>query len=492
MFKRRSLPGPRLFAAHCSRRQREATGLPPRRLRVPAGAPAARARQYALAVQPIRQSAHRALSAAIHAAGLARGGRRVPANRAPRSIRYQQATAARSRSQATCDCDRCRPSGFARHSPQPGPEAPPITTLRELHALWIDCGEAAYAAAAHREEFAAGAGGTPRCARGTARGSSQRAMTRLAIDPAPRGRRDGRVQPAHGDSRRSSSRRIECLGGGLLAARPRSRGATRRCSGVTSVRRPTRGLAPLVICYALVNRPYMLDLQPDRSLIRGLLARGLDVYLVDWGYPGPEDPRHSLDDYVNRASRRLHRSRAPGARHRSSQPPRRLPGRHDVAVPRGAAPGARAQPRHDGDAGRFPHAGQPAVEMGAKRRRRSPRRRARQRAGRIPERGLHRADAAQAHRRASTRDSPTSRTIAPALENFLRMERWIHDSPDQAGTAFRRFIRASSRRTGWCGAGSRSAAAPVDLRRDRPARSSISMRRRTTWCRPRPRGRSRA
>ena len=35
-----------------------------------------------------------------------------------------------------------------------GPEAPPITTLRELHALWIDCGEAAYAAAAHRDEFA--------------------------------------------------------------------------------------------------------------------------------------------------------------------------------------------------------------------------------------------------------------------------------------------------------------------------------------------------
>jgi hypothetical protein len=37
---------------------------------------------------------------------------------------------------------------------QSGPEAPPITTLRELHSLWIDCGEAAYAAAAHRDEFA--------------------------------------------------------------------------------------------------------------------------------------------------------------------------------------------------------------------------------------------------------------------------------------------------------------------------------------------------
>jgi hypothetical protein len=36
-----------------------------------------------------------------------------------------------------------------------GPGAPPITTLRELHELWIECGEAAYAAAAHGEEFSA-------------------------------------------------------------------------------------------------------------------------------------------------------------------------------------------------------------------------------------------------------------------------------------------------------------------------------------------------
>lgn len=34
------------------------------------------------------------------------------------------------------------------------PAAPPITTLRELHELWVECGEAAYAAAAHGEEFA--------------------------------------------------------------------------------------------------------------------------------------------------------------------------------------------------------------------------------------------------------------------------------------------------------------------------------------------------
>lgn len=35
-----------------------------------------------------------------------------------------------------------------------GPDSPPITSLRELHALWIECGEAAYAVHAHRKEFA--------------------------------------------------------------------------------------------------------------------------------------------------------------------------------------------------------------------------------------------------------------------------------------------------------------------------------------------------
>jgi polyhydroxyalkanoate synthase len=66
-----------------------------------------------------------------------------------------------------------------------------------------------------------------------------------------------------------------------------------------SIARPNGG-APLLITYALVNRPYMMDLQPDRSLIRGLLAQGVDVYLIDWGYPDGADRFTSLDDYVNR------------------------------------------------------------------------------------------------------------------------------------------------------------------------------------------------
>ncbi|HWK50131.1 MAG TPA: class III poly(R)-hydroxyalkanoic acid synthase subunit PhaC [Steroidobacter sp.] len=57
---------------------------------------------------------------------------------------------------------------------------------------------------------------------------------------------------------------------------------------------------PLLISYALVNRPYMMDLQTDRSLIRGLLQRGVDVYLIDWGYPDGADRYLALEDYVLR------------------------------------------------------------------------------------------------------------------------------------------------------------------------------------------------
>mgnify|MGYP001822327036 CR=1 FL=1 len=41
---------------------------------------------------------------------------------------------------------------------------------------------------------------------------------------------------------------------------------------------------PLLIVYALVNRPYMTDIQEDRSTIKGLLATGQDVYLIAVSY----------------------------------------------------------------------------------------------------------------------------------------------------------------------------------------------------------------
>jgi polyhydroxyalkanoate synthase len=43
----------------------------------------------------------------------------------------------------------------------------------------------------------------------------------------------------------------------------------------------------------------MMDLQEDRSLVRGLLAEGLDVYLIDWGYPDGADRFTTLADYID-------------------------------------------------------------------------------------------------------------------------------------------------------------------------------------------------
>ncbi|MCX8081316.1 MAG: class III poly(R)-hydroxyalkanoic acid synthase subunit PhaC [Bacteroidia bacterium] len=56
---------------------------------------------------------------------------------------------------------------------------------------------------------------------------------------------------------------------------------------------------PVLIVYALVNTYKMLDLQPDRSFIRNLLDLGLDIYLIDWGFPSKADRCLTMDDYVN-------------------------------------------------------------------------------------------------------------------------------------------------------------------------------------------------
>ncbi|MGD9597480.1 MAG: class III poly(R)-hydroxyalkanoic acid synthase subunit PhaC [Steroidobacteraceae bacterium] len=76
-----------------------------------------------------------------------------------------------------------------------------------------------------------------------------------------------------------------------------------RCDKVALYRyrplaRPAR-VPPILLVFALVNRPDILDLAPDRSLIRGLLSAGLDVYLVDWGRPDGADRDLRLADYID-------------------------------------------------------------------------------------------------------------------------------------------------------------------------------------------------
>ena len=54
----------------------------------------------------------------------------------------------------------------------------------------------------------------------------------------------------------------------------------------------------LLIVYALVNRPDIVDLQEDRSLIKGLIEEGFDVFLVEWKEPCSSEKDRGLDDYI--------------------------------------------------------------------------------------------------------------------------------------------------------------------------------------------------
>ena len=55
---------------------------------------------------------------------------------------------------------------------------------------------------------------------------------------------------------------------------------------------------PLLVVYALINRETMLDLQPGRSVVQNFLKEGLDVYMVDWGYPTRKDRYLTIEDHV--------------------------------------------------------------------------------------------------------------------------------------------------------------------------------------------------
>lgn len=200
------------------------------------------------------------------------------------------------------------------------------------------------------------------------------------------------------------------------------------------------GLPPLLICYALVNRPYMMDLQPDRSLIRGLLARGLDVYLVDWGYPEAADRFLELDDYVNRY----------------------LSGcidyiRRTQGVPAvnllGVCQGGTLALCH---AALHPEVVRNLVTMVTPVDFHTPENllskwirgvdveRMVEVLGNIPGELLNATFLSLMPLRLTSQKYAGIADIADdpaALANFLRMENWIFDSPDQAGTAFAQFVR---------------------------------------------------
>ncbi len=55
---------------------------------------------------------------------------------------------------------------------------------------------------------------------------------------------------------------------------------------------------PVLLVFALINRPDIFDLRPGNSFVEFLLSEGFDVFLIDWGYPEEEDAEVGLEQYV--------------------------------------------------------------------------------------------------------------------------------------------------------------------------------------------------
>ena len=72
-----------------------------------------------------------------------------------------------------------------------------------------------------------------------------------------------------------------------------------RC-GCATMRLPANAhRTPIVLVYALIKRPFVLDMQTGRSVVEYLTRAGFDVYLTDWLPPNPTDTWRGFDAYVN-------------------------------------------------------------------------------------------------------------------------------------------------------------------------------------------------
>ena len=65
---------------------------------------------------------------------------------------------------------------------------------------------------------------------------------------------------------------------------------------------PTEGRDPkaprLLVIPSLVNRYYILDLEPEQSFLRWAAAQGMAPFVVDWGSPGDAERNFDFADYI--------------------------------------------------------------------------------------------------------------------------------------------------------------------------------------------------
>ncbi len=62
--------------------------------------------------------------------------------------------------------------------------------------------------------------------------------------------------------------------------------------------KPDKNPETILFIPHFINRPYILDLNRDVSVIRGFCEDGFNVYMIDWGYPGQEQANLSFSDFV--------------------------------------------------------------------------------------------------------------------------------------------------------------------------------------------------
>lgn len=220
---------------------------------------------------------------------------------------------------------------------------------------------------------------------------------------------------------------------------------------------------PLLICYALVNRPYMVDLQSDKSLVRGLLQRGEDVYLLDWGYPDRSDRYLELEDYIQRflggAVDHLRRTYRQDATNLlgicqggafslcyAALNPRKVRNLITMVTP---------VDFHGGDNMLSNWVRCLDVDAFV------------DTLGNVPADLMNWTYLTLKPWRLFVQKYVGMVDILDnkqALEDFLRMEKWIFDSPDQAGEAFRQFVKQFYQRNGFVNGGIQIGGRAVDLR----------------------------
>jgi polyhydroxyalkanoate synthase len=82
---------------------------------------------------------------------------------------------------------------------------------------------------------------------------------------------------------------------------------------------PPKHLTPVLLVPSLINRHYVLDLLPGKSMAEDLVKAGHDVFCIDWGTPGDEDRFVTFEDvcdkYIGRALRIVAKSSPRGKAH---------------------------------------------------------------------------------------------------------------------------------------------------------------------------------